>query len=42
MPTVTQQAEFAKFVEGLKQKGIQGKEWREKMKQWEREHRESG
>jgi hypothetical protein len=39
IPTVTErQAEFAKFVEGLKQKGIRGREWREKMEQWQREH----
>lgn len=41
-PTMTQkQAEFAKFVEELKKKGTKGEEWREKMKQWRREHSES-
>jgi len=30
---------FAKFVEELKQKGIKGKEYREKIMQWHREHR---
>jgi hypothetical protein len=41
--TVTQkQTEFAEFVEKLKQKGIRGEEWREKMKEWQREHPESG
>ena len=33
------QARFAKFVEELKQKGIKGKEYREKIMQWYREHR---
>lgn len=38
-PVITQrQTEFAKFVEGLEQKGIRGEEWREKVKQWQREH----
>jgi len=32
------QAQFAKFVEELKQKGIRGKEYREKIVQWNREH----
>lgn len=32
------QARFAKFVEVLKQKGIRGKEYREKVMQWRREH----
>jgi len=41
-PTITQkQAEFAKFVEELKKKGTKGGEWREKMKQWRREHSEN-
>jgi hypothetical protein len=41
--TVTQkQTEFAEFVEELEKKGIRGEEWREKMKQWQREHSESG
>ena len=31
------QARFAEFVEGLKQKGIRGKEYREKIMQWYRE-----
>jgi endonuclease III len=34
------QAEFAKFVEALKQKGITGEEYREKVKQWQREHQD--
>jgi hypothetical protein len=34
------QAKFAKFVEELKQKGIKGKEYREKIAQWNREHRD--
>ena len=34
----SRQAEFAKFVEELKQKGIKGEEYREKIKQWQREH----
>jgi endonuclease III len=34
------QAEFAKFVEELKQKGIKGEEYREKIKQWQREHQD--
>jgi hypothetical protein len=39
-PEVTsEQAEFAKYVEGLKQKGIKGEEYREKIMQWQREHR---
>ena len=33
------QARFAKFVEELKQKRIKGKEYREKIMQWYREHR---
>jgi len=32
------QAEFAKFVEELKQKGITGEKYREKITQWNREH----
>ena len=32
------QARFAKFVEELKQKGIKGKEYRQKIMQWCREH----
>jgi DNA helicase-4 len=32
------QARFAKFVEELKQKGIRGQEYREKIAQWNREH----
>ncbi|MEM2112294.1 MAG: hypothetical protein QXX08_10550 [Candidatus Bathyarchaeia archaeon] len=31
------QAAFAKFVEELKQKGIKGEEYREKIKQWQRQ-----
>lgn len=34
------QAQFAKFVEDLKQKGIRGEEYRQKIKQWRREHRD--
>jgi len=34
------QANFAKFVEKLKQKGIKGEEYREKIKQWQREHQD--
>jgi len=34
------QVEFAQFVEVLKQKGITGEEYREKVKQWQREHQE--
>ncbi len=34
------QARFAEFVEELKQKGIRGKEYREKTMQWVREHRD--
>lgn len=34
------QAEFAKLVEALKQKGITGEEYREKVKQWQREHQD--
>ena len=36
------QAEFAKFVEALKQKGITGEEYREKVRQWQREHQDGG
>jgi len=36
------QAEFAKFVEELKKKGITGEEYREKVKQWQREHQDGG
>ena len=32
------QAQFAKFVEELKQKGIREEEYRQKIKQWRREH----
>ena len=32
------QAQFAKFVEDLKQKGIREEEYRQKIKQWRREH----
>jgi len=34
------QTQFAKFVEELKQKGIRGKEYREKIMQWNREHQD--
>lgn len=34
------QAQFAKFVKELKQKGISGEEYREKIAQWNREHRD--
>jgi hypothetical protein len=34
------QIEFAKFVEELKKKGVKGDEYRENVKQWQREHRE--
>jgi hypothetical protein len=34
----SEQAEFAKFVEDLKQKGVKGEEYREKIMQWQREH----
>jgi len=37
-PISTQQAEFAKFIDELHQKGIKGEEFREKRKQWQREH----
>jgi|GEM_PF-4143226 len=33
------QARFAKLVEELKQKGIKGREYRQKIMQWHREHR---
>jgi len=33
------QARFAKFVEELKQKGIKGREYREKIMQWHKEHK---
>jgi len=35
------QAQFAKFVEELKQKGIRGEEYRQKIMQWHREHRDA-
>ncbi len=39
-PEVTsEQTEFAKYVEELKQKGVKGEEYREKITQWQREHR---
>ena len=39
-PEVTsEQAEFAKYVEELKQKRVKGEEDREKITQWQREHR---
>lgn len=39
-PEVTsEQAKFAKYVEELRQKGIRGEEYREKIVQWQREHR---
>jgi hypothetical protein len=39
-PEVTsEQAEFAKYVEELKQKGIKGEKYREKITIWQREHR---
>jgi hypothetical protein len=38
----SEQAEFAKYVEDLKQKGIKGEEYREKIMQWQREHRKVG
>ena len=38
--TTSKQAEFAKFVDELKQKGIGGEQYRERVKQWQREHRE--
>jgi len=34
------QAQFSKFVEELKKKGIRGKEYREKIMQWSREHKD--
>lgn len=34
-------AQFAKFVEKLKQKGITGQKYREVTEQWDREHREN-
>jgi hypothetical protein len=38
----SEQAEFAKYVEDLKQKGVKGEEYREKIVQWQREHRKVG
>lgn len=36
----SKQREFAKFVDALKQKGVTGEEYRERVKQWQREHQE--
>ena len=35
------QAEFAKFVEELKQRGVRGQKWHEEISRWRREHEES-
>jgi len=39
LEVTSEQAEFAKYVEELKQKGIKGEEYREKIMRWQREHR---
>jgi hypothetical protein len=38
LEVTSEQAEFAKYVEELKQKGVKGPEYREKITQWQREH----